>query len=288
MAFEKKSHHYVPQYWQRGFRGTGNHLYGRDNSGHIRIVSPKSIMQGDWLYTLFDDHWNPSDALEDALSVMEAEDAQLFRHLHAHGHVAGPGDRVHLCRVLALQASRHPDVLGRGHRRSRELGALLARTHAMTLPEFQKSMSGFGVSEPDAHDCYIILRSRTQEQLASELAALQALSPQSSQLPEQEALLAAPLIQTTIEGMTLVLLDAPAGEAFVLGDTPLPQSGLQRGFSVPLSCSLAVQAMPAGTPQHTLARRPATPAEVRDINRAQADSAREIVIGPSAALLAGL
>jgi hypothetical protein len=35
--------------------------------------------------------------------------------------------------------------------------------------------------------------------------------------------------------------------ALVLGDTPLPQSDLGRGFSVPLSRSLAVLAVPTGT-----------------------------------------
>jgi hypothetical protein len=74
----------------------------------------------------------------------------------------------------------------------------------------------------------------------------------------------------------------------VLGDTPIPQSDLCRGFSVPLSRSLAVLAVPASTPQAVLARCAASAAEVAAINRTQNENALEVVVGPSAALLAGL
>ena len=80
MRFEKTNHHYVPQHWQRGFRGPNGHLYGKFHDG-IRVVSPRTIMQRNWLYTVFDDQWNPSDALEDALSAIEASDAELVQRL---------------------------------------------------------------------------------------------------------------------------------------------------------------------------------------------------------------
>jgi len=73
----------------------------------------------------------------------------------------------------------------------------------------------------------------------------------------------------------------------VLDDTPIPQSDLHRG-SVPLSRSLAALAVPASTPQAVLARRAASAAEVAAINRTQSENTLEVVVGPSAALLAGL
>ena len=287
MKFEKTNHHYVPQYWQRGFRGPNGHLYGKFHDG-IRVVSPRTIMQRDWLYTVFDDQWNPSDTLEDALSVVEAKDAGLLQRLNSPGYAGTKGDRDHLCAMLALQASRHPDILGRGVRRSRELGMLLADVHALTLDEFKSQMAGFGVGAADAHDCYVILLGRTKQQLATELAELIALSPQSAQLPAQHALRAFPIVEEAIQKMELWLLDAPASAAYVLGDTPIPQSDLHRGFSVPLSRSLAVLAVPASTPQAALARRAVSVAEVAAINRTQNENALEVVVGPSAALLAGL
>ena len=84
--FEKQNHHYVPQFWQRGFRDSTGQLYAR-TGGNVRIVSPKTIMQVDWLYTIFDGQWRPSDALEDALSVIEGQDAQLLQRLNAPGYI---------------------------------------------------------------------------------------------------------------------------------------------------------------------------------------------------------
>ncbi len=80
----------------------------------------------------------------------------------------------------------------------------------------------------------------------------------------------------------------PPSAAYVLGDTPIPQSDLRRGFSAPLSRSLAVIAAPASTPQAVLAWRAASAAEVSAINRTQSENTLEVVVGPSAALLAGL
>ncbi|HIE1453220.1 DUF4238 domain-containing protein [Serratia marcescens] len=287
--FEKKNHHYVPQYWQRGFKGSDGYLYGKFGS-IIRRVSPKRIMQRDWLYTVFDDQWNPSDTLEDTLSTVEAKHAQLFRQLHTPGYMPTPGDRDQICQALALQASRHPDVLARSHKLSKEFGAFLADAHSMSLDEFTCRASTFGIHDTDAHTFYTVLAQKTEEQLASELADLHALSPQSPELPEQEALLAAPQIADVIKTLELCLLDAPSGEAFVLGDTPLPQSNLGLGFSVPLSKSLAVcatQAQSTITPT-TVARRIANTAEVRAINGVQADNAAQVVVGPSVDLLSKL
>lgn len=290
LKFEKTKHHYVPQHWQRGFRGVNGHLFGKFGD-EIRVVSPRTIMQQDYLYTVFDNQWNPSDSLEDALSAVEASDAKLFQRLHNPGYSSTEDDRERLCAALALQATRHPDILRRGMNRCRELAEVLANAHDCSLDEFKKRMTNFAISEDDAYDCYTVLRSRSKEQLVAEAAELAGLSPQSSQLPEQDALRAKPLVEQHLQQMELWLLDAPVTESFVLGDTPIPQSDLHLGFSVPLSRSLAVLARPAPT-LHTLQallfRRTATVEELREINRTQSDSAMRVVIGPSAAVLAAI
>ena len=287
MSFEKQNHHYVPQYWLRGFRGTGGRLYGLFGQ-NIKVVSTKSVMKRDFLYTIFDDQWNPSDALEDALSVTEAEYAKLFQRLHTPGYSTTTRDRDQLCEALALQASRHPDVLGRVHRLGKELGNLLANVHSMALDSFKREIANFGINESDAHDAYIALTMHSKEKLACELDELITLSPQSQQLPEQIALLAAPQITDAIKKLEISLLVANPSEAFVLGDTPIPQSDLSGGFSVPLSKSLAAQAIPTKTTQATIPRRAASADEVESTNRIQSENAAEVVVGPSAELLAKL
>jgi hypothetical protein len=68
MTFEKQNHHFVPRFWLRQFTGPNGQLFGRTRKG-IREVSPRFTMQDNWLYTIFDGHWNPSDSLENAISV---------------------------------------------------------------------------------------------------------------------------------------------------------------------------------------------------------------------------
>lgn len=69
------------------------------------------------------------------------------------------------------------------------------------------------------------------------------------------------------------LLDASPTAAHVLGDTPIPQSDLRRGFSVPLSRSLAVLAVPTSTPQVVLDGCAVSAAEGALINRTQNENA---------------
>lgn len=284
--FEKKSHHYVSQFWQRGFRDSNDQLHARIG-GDVSIVSPKTIMQVDWLYTVFDGQWRPSDALEDLLSVVERQHAQLLQRLNAPGYLPTARDETQLCGLLGLQASRHPDVLKRGHNLSREFGELLASIHDHPLESFQDLAARQGMNPVDAKDCYFTLKVRTKEQLAEELAYLLQLSPQSPQLPVQDAIRAAPQIEAAISCMQLSLLDATPPLAFVLGDTPIPQTNLGRGFSVPLSKSLSVIATPA-IHKSPMTRRVATQQEVDKINRTQFENAFNTVVGPSSALLKSL
>lgn len=245
-------------------------------------------MQGDWIYTVFDNQWNPSDSLENALSALEGLTAALFRRIGTPGGASTAVDRDELCSALALQACRHPDIMGRGHRRGKELGALIAGAHSFSLPEFTVEMVKFGVAASEARDAYQTLMACPQEQLAQELSELNALSPQDSQLPEQEALKARPLICAQLKKMEITLLDAPPNADFVLGDTPIPQYDLSHGFSVPISRSVAVWAMPASAPQTIMARRAATTAEVTAVNKAQWDNSLHVVVGPNKAVLAAL
>lgn len=287
MTFKKHNHHYVPQFWQRGFSDPNGKLFGRTGTT-IKQVSSKKTMQGDWLYTVFDNQWNPSDSLENALSVLEASAAALFRRIGAQGSATMAADRDALCSTLALQACRHPDIMGQGHRRGKSFGELLASAHGLTLSDFTKEMANYGVSPSDALQLYNIMIAKTPEQLAQELNELHRLSPQDPQLPEQDALRALPIICAQLQKMELTLLDAPPDKEFVLGDTPIPGQNLSDGFSVPISSSVAVLLQPATAPQATMARRTATKTDVDAINKTQWDNSLHVVVASSKAVLEGL
>ncbi|HEV7254144.1 MAG TPA: DUF4238 domain-containing protein, partial [Mesorhizobium sp.] len=270
--FDKRNHHYIPQFWLRGFRDSKRQLFARIGND-IRVVSPAKMMQIDWLYTLFDDQWRPSDALEDALSGAEAHQAQLLKRLQAPGYIPTVEDKAQLCAFLGLQSSRHPDVLRRGLSLAREFATLLAGVHGHSAEEFLALVGRYGIHRSEGEYLYERAASRSKEQLAGELADVLALSPQSPHLPVQDAIRAAPQIEAAIANMQLCLLDATPPSAFVLGDTPIPQSDLGQGFSVPLSRSLAVIACPAKSEKRDMTQREATQTEVDAINRGQFDSA---------------
>jgi hypothetical protein len=284
MAFEKRNHHYVPQFWQKGFRGKNGSLYGRKGS-KIKIVSTRDSMQGDWIYTIFDKQWNPSDDLENKLSKEEGNISKLFSRIGIAANPTTVDDRDGLCSALALQACRHPDVMGRVQRKGIELGTLLAEAHKLNEEDFVNNAGQLGVDSSEAANMYHILIAVPEEQLAVELEELKGLSSQDPQLPIQEALLAKANIYTQLKSMDFTLLDAPQGAEFVLGDTPMPQQDLLQGFSVPISKSVAVLAQPATSPQNIMSRRVATQQEVDEINKIQWNNAFEIVVGSNQAIL---
>jgi hypothetical protein len=101
----------------------------------------------------------------------------------------------------------------------------------------------------------------------------------------QEALRATTLISAILRLMDRTILEATDNNSFILGDTPIPQSELARGFRVSLSKSIAVEALPRDGTRSPIVRRTATAAEVNAINREQWENAIEIVIGPNPTIL---
>jgi hypothetical protein len=283
----KRNHHYVPRFWQRGFSDSSNFLYGRID-GKVRRVSPAKIMQKDYLYTVFDDQWVASDAVEDALAKTEGSIARLFKRLGNASSIVTPTDRTELCSALALQACRHPDILGRGYRLARELGALLAEAHNYSEQDFIVEMAKFGLGPTESSETYRMAIATPIEQLADELSELRALPQFDHRLPSQDALSAQSSISTQIEDMDIVILDAPGGSTYVLGDTPMPQHDLTNGFTVPISSSTAISAKARTTQQGTTSRRIATVSEVGSINQEQWARTLYVIIGPDPNTLTAL
>ena len=282
---EKQHQHFVPQFWIRGFANHKNQIYSWDGK-QISIVSARKIMQMKWLYTLFGKHWVPTNVLEDALSKLESQYAVLFKKFQNPSNNLTENDRMELCSCLALQACRHPDVMNRGRRLAEQFGTLIAQVHTLGGEQnFITEAAKFGISQFDAGTIYWSLITKTPDQLQEELNELKGLSPQDLRLPLQEALRAESMLFDVFCSMDLTLLDAPPTNIFVLGDTPISQSGIGQGFSVPLSQSIAIKVVPANTIQKILSRRLAIICEVDQINKEQWENAAKIVIGPDPNIL---
>ena len=74
MTAVKRNQHYVPKSWIKRFADDKDRLHAWDGQ-KVRLVSAKKIMTEDWLYTIFDNTWKPSDALEEELSKEEGKAA---------------------------------------------------------------------------------------------------------------------------------------------------------------------------------------------------------------------
>ncbi len=288
MATLKRNHHFVPRFWQKFFANPTGALYAREGKT-VRQASPKNLMSADWIYTAFDTNWLASDAIEDSLSQAESAAALACRSLMASGSAPAAPIQLQLRQFVALQSCRHPDILGRGHRRAIALGAVLVKAHSLTSSEFISALTPFGIDPIDAQAMLAELRTKSQSDLELEAQELETLSPHDPQLPHTDALQAQSQIEAQLSAMDLVVLDAAPPVEFVLGDTPVPQSDLRLGFTVPITSTLALNFQPAryaGSPSCT--RRAATPAEVATANQWQFNNALKITIGSNPAVLTAL
>lgn len=244
-------------------------------------------MQLEWLNTVYDEQWRPSDWLENQLAKLEAVVADVYKALdHAHGADLAALLPI-LPEVLALQACRHPDVFFRGHRQAGRLAELIADAPLHdSEQDFVQAAQVLGLQASEATELYRIASQYGPDETAAAALYVRSLSPQDPRLPMTDALRALDPIAKELAKLSYEVLDAPVGSIFVLGDTPLAQSELSLGFVVPLSSSLAVRAFPSAAP--TISRRQASQQEVQDCNRGQWAMAKDIVVGADPAVLQGL
>lgn len=281
---ETRNQHYVPQFWQRRF-GAGNGEVWVLQDNITSKASPKKLMSQDWLYTIYDAGGRPSNALERAAGRFEAKAAKAFSNLDTPGAVGSIEDQIFLRFFVAFSACRHPDTLSMGHRRSKELAVALADAFNQSLSDYQVSLSKFGISPDEASRAYDLIRNRDEESVLEEMDDVLTRPPNDAVLPSQIALdpETIRLVFSQLARLRVEIWDAPIGTAFVLGDTPFPPN-LGRGFTLPISSGLALRWSPADDevlPDWT--RRLATPTEVAETNRVQAENAARVLIGQAEA-----
>jgi hypothetical protein len=297
-VFEKHNQHFVPQFWQRNFADNNNQLYGiyrasvdpkrnPRQKGIPRPVSTVDTMTQNWTYTVFTPLWQPSDEVEDALAKIEGDIKNVISQIVDPAVVVTPELRERFCAALALTAVRLPHVMARGHRRAKELAWALCKITTMERDEFIE-MLWTEYALPLSQFGYEELRHRPLESFVATAQRIDGLSPQDWSLPQVEGLLAFDPTSTIIEQMDLSLVEARSPECFVLGDTPMPDSNLAAGFTVPLTRSWAVVGTPAAAASPSFTRRRATPDEIEAINSWQAENFLYVMVGPDPSYLAKL
>ena len=285
----KKTQHYVPKFWLKRFANARGHLYARiDNNVQVRAAG--HLMAEDWLYTIYNAKWQPSNALEDALSDRESIFARVFRTVDAHGYVVTSAERDVLCEFVALQACRHPDVMKRGLNLAYKYAVQFAKVHQFNnFKDFNSNLiKCFGPGTEITKDEHKNALGSSENELETAVNFMKDMSPQDPRFCMQHVLLAACQIMPIIANLDLVILDAPSGSSYLLGDTPLPQSEFSGGFVLPLSKTIALEGAPAVGTTPTTSRRLATQKEVDDTNETQWADAARTVVGPCRALLNSL
>jgi len=282
----KKNQHYVPRFWLARFAGPTGRLVGLKDGVIQHQVGVDNVMSDDWIYTVFDSWWRPSDEIEDDLGVVDGEADRLFTDLHADKTNPSNEQWEHLCTFLALTACRHVDTMMRGHARGKEMALVIASaaSYESETTFLSDVKVQFGCEFPVG--LWAVLKAKDEAALWEEAEEVLDLLPYDPRLPVQLSLAAVKPVTNSIAIQDLWLLDAPSGSAYVLGDRPVPLRLVGHGFDVPLSSSLAFRATPTATGTvGGLGRRYATPAEVNEINRHQVARAKSVLIGPSRALL---
>lgn len=296
--FEKTNQHIVPRFWQKGFAGASGRVYaryrqtadpeqGKALTGCARQANVADLMTSDWTYTIFDRWWRPSDEVENRLATVEGHLKSAIDKLHA-GASIDLGLAWDLCRFVGLAACRTPEAMDRGHRRLKELARAYADVHsALSFAAFRDAIrTRFGVelSQKDYDD----LRGRPRNDLLKTAEGIERMSRQDPVLPEQMALTGADVVAIQMGEMELSLIDAQGSDHFILGDRPLPDFDMAKGFSLPLSKSIALRASKRLGEFQLPVRQVATSIQVGAVNLEQYDRSVDVVIGPDAAVLDAL
>lgn len=285
--YEKTNHHFVPQHWQKRFRDANNQLWVREVVD-VEIRGTNRTMTSDDTYTTFDEWFRPSDALEDAFAREEGPQSQFIARLIQPGYQPTEDDKEYLCEVLAIQAVRHPDVMGSGYRMARRLAKAIGNVKNMSKEAFVMLLRHGDLPKPALEIIYEGLTLLPQEELDRQVAEIDDMSPHDPRLPHTEAILGWPIVCEKLKNMSFELLDAPVGYSYVLCDTPLPQDQLQAGFTVPLSKSVAVRAKSPVSGAPSITRLVAKPLDVWEINQDQWNRHKAVIVGCDPQLLRNL
>ncbi len=286
----KRNNHYVPQFWIKRFKADSGSLFALKLDGVVMPAGPKAIMNDDYLYTIFDDHWNPSNALEDFFSRIESDGSQLFRDI-VEKQSSSEQTRVVLARFLAIQAVRHPDMRSVKSRLVSSFLSFLALSHDLSKEEFVDAFEEQGFRDIQhlaaADEIFDLVSSIPRDSIQETKEYVENLQPYDPRLPFSDVILAAWPLAEKLETMEVIVHEAPEDSFFVLGDTPIDQEQLLEGFIVPLSKNFAVEFKPTETAPK-LSYIKSTRQFVESVHEDQYRMAVFNLVGPDKQMLEGI
>lgn len=105
MAEEKKRHHYVPQFYLRGF-ARGKQIGTVRLEGPLRFTQSVATACSDLLFHTFPGHPDGDAAFEDVLARTGGDAAAIFRTIAEGTWPLPPESRSRFAQYIALQAAR--------------------------------------------------------------------------------------------------------------------------------------------------------------------------------------
>lgn len=284
--FHKVMHHVVPKGWQRRFATPGNpgpYYKNIDTGAVLPAQGPGDKMAEPYANIVFDEHYRPSDRLEDELSARETTAMAALDRVEVTGLIDTLA-RVDLSYFLSLQACRYPEQF----QRRLDLGRYLA----IGIKDCAKA--------GDADDLNQCLR---EKGLLPGVEFTETEFKRLSETPERElerqlddllmshgyeafynpelVLRGALPVAEHLLGFAWTLLRAPQ-PSFILSDRPVPgrfQGPFALGITATLAIRFSVPVSPVGDPPI-----PAVPTQPGDIDRINAEvrgRAREWICGPT-------
>ena len=247
-------------------------------------------MAEDFLYTVFDHDWNPSNELEDFFSKVESAGSQLFQDILVN-QSNSESTRVVLARFLSNQPVRHPDMRTVKHRLVSNFLSFLAMSHDLDKVAFVKAFEELGFKDIDnlapAEAVFDFVTAIPRDTFQTTKAFIEDLQPYDPRLPFSDVILGAWQLAEKLQTMDVIVHEVPTGSTFILGDTPIDQQQLLAGFTVPLSKALAVEFRPTtSTPK--MHYQTATATFVDSVQEDQYRMAVFNLVGPDKPLLESL
>jgi Protein of unknown function (DUF4238) len=277
--FDKRVHHVVPQAWQRRFfpmmaggeRATAGYYKDLTSGRVFGPVGPGIKMSEDYANIVFDEHFRPSDALEDELSVIESKAIPVLDRV-VQSRSIGPNERIDLAALLALQALRYPQLFPRRLDLARFFAVALGEaTRFPSVQDFNRWLEADGLrgAPLSQGDFQALVRSLTDTRAATIDALLQTHGYEAYFNPN--LIVGAETVMRVAEHILALdwqLVEA-ARPSFVLSDTPMPTGDLRHSFCVGLSDRFGLRTAYPATPigdDTVVVARPADVHEIAAIN----------------------
>ena len=283
--FDKRSHHVVPVSWQFRFAAPGDigPYYRNVITGtNLNAQGPGKKMAEEYANIVFDEHFRPSDALEDKLGCIESKAIQGLDQAISASAIDCSA-RIDIAYLLAIQACRYPECFQQRLDIGRYL-AIVLQNHAgdcgaaalNTELQLTGMLPGASFSAEDVDR----LNTASKEDLIEELdLILTAHGCEAFFNPELVVAAAMPVAEHLL-ALEWELFESVV-PAFILSDRPVPKQ-IGYDFNVGLSARLGLRLSKPTRKLDNLpiVARTASTSEIQTINKNIRARAHEWICGP--------